>query len=178
MIPYYHIRATVARNQHISKSKKENLMVFEKIDRKSPGIMSALANARVFKKYGQVKARPAVVGEKITTTLQGGAEETVNTAQAGDWIVTNPSGEQYIISEKKFFARYEATNEDGVYKAKGSCRAIVNPFGKPIEIMASWGTPQTGGTDCMIADTCDEDGSNMGGEPYLIDADAFAKTYK
>jgi hypothetical protein len=48
----------------------------------------------------------------------------------------------------------------------------------PIEIMASWGSPQTGGADCMIADTCDEDGSNMGGEPYLIDADAFAETYK
>ena len=153
-------------------------MTLEKIDRKALEIMNALANATVFKKQGQVKARPAVVGEDITTTLEGGTKETVNTALAGDWIMTNPSGEQYIISEKKFFARYEATDEDSVYKAKGSCRAVVNPFSKPIEIMASWGSPQTGGADCMIADTCDEDGSNMEGEPYLIDADAFGKTYK
>ena len=152
--------------------------MFKKIDRKAPEIMEALANAQVYKKQGQVNARLAVVGEGITTTLESGAKETENTAQEGDWIMTNPSGEQYIISEKKFFDRYEATSEDGVYGAKGSCRAIVNPFGKPIEIMASWGSPQTGTADCMIADTCNEDGSNMGGEPYLIDADAFAKTYK
>jgi len=148
------------------------------IDRKAPEIISAITIAPVYKKQGIVNARPAVVGEGITTTLESGAKETENTAQEGDWIMTNPSGEQYIISEKKFFGRYEETSEDGVYKAKGSCRAIVNPFGKPIEIMASWGSPQTGGADCMIADTCDEDGSNLGGEPYLIDADAFAETYK
>ena len=153
-------------------------MTHKYVDRKAPEIMAALAGAVLFKKQGQVNARPAVSGEKITTTLEGGAKETVNTSQEGDWIVTNPSGEQYIISEKKFFGRYEATGENGVYMARGSCRAFLNPFGEPIEIMASWGSPQTGGADCMIADICDEDGSNMGGEPYLIDADAFAKTYK
>jgi hypothetical protein len=30
----------------------------------------------------------------------------------------------------------------------------------------------------MIADTCNEVGEDMGGEPYLIDADAFYKTYR
>jgi hypothetical protein len=101
----------------------------------------------------------------------------VNKAGEGDWIMTNPGGEQYIISEKKFLGRYEATDESGVYSAKGYCRAITNPFGKPIEIMASWGSPQTGDERCLIADTCDASGK-VDGEPYLIDADAFAKTYK
>lgn len=150
---------------------------FQQIDRKSPEIVAALADAPIYKKQGQVKARPATVGEEITTTLEGGAKETVNTSNEGDWIMTNPGGEQYIISEKKFLSRYEATNESGVYSAKGYCRAIKNPFGKPIEIMASWGSPQTGDERCLIADTCDADG-NVGGEPYLIDADAFTKTYK
>lgn len=153
-------------------------MQFEKIDRKSPKIMEALASATVFKKQGRVRAHRAEAGEKITTTLASGSKETVNTANEGDWIVTNPSGEQYIISREKFESRYEPTDEDGIYGAKGHCRAIVNPFGKPIEIMASWGEPQTGNERCMIADTCDENGENMGGEPYLIDADAFAETYK
>ena len=101
----------------------------------------------------------------------------MNKAKAGNWIVTNPSGEKYIISEKKFVDRYEATNVIGTYSAKGYCRAITNPFREPIEIMASWGSPQTGDERCLIADTCDADGK-MGGEPYLIDANAFAETYK
>jgi hypothetical protein len=49
-----------------------------------------------------VQARRAKVGEQITTTLASGAKETVNTANEGDWIVTNPSGEQYIISQTVF----------------------------------------------------------------------------
>lgn len=156
--------------------EKESPM-FEKIDRKSPEIMEALAGASVFKKQGWVKARPGVEGEQIVTVLASGAEETVNTAKAGDWVMTNPSGEQYIISKEKFFTRYESANEEGVYRAKGHCRAIKNPYGKPIEIMASWGSPQTGDEHCMIADTCDTNGENMGGEPYLIEAKAFAETY-
>lgn len=149
-----------------------------KIDRKSAEILAALASAPVYKKYAKVKARPAVVGEEITTTLKGGAQETVNTAKDGDWVMTNPSGEQYIIPGKKFLSRYEATSEVGVYQAKGSCRAIKNPFGQPIEIMASWGEAQTGDENCLIADVCDERGANMEGEPYLIEAAAFAETYK
>ncbi|MDO8507815.1 MAG: PGDYG domain-containing protein [bacterium] len=147
------------------------------VERKAPEIMSALAEAPVYKKQGSVLARPATPGEEIKTTLESGAEETVNTANEGDWIVTNPSGEQYIISEAKFLGRYEATDEDGTYTAKGFCRAITNPFGQPIEIMASWGSPQTGDERCMIADTCNADGE-CDGEPYLIDADAFTETYK
>ncbi len=152
--------------------------MFNKVDLNVPTITAVLASAPVFQKQGHVTARRAVVGEKIATVLASGAKETDNTAKEGDWIVTNPSGEQYIIGEQKFNGRYEATDKPGVYKAKGSCRAVVNPFGKPIEIMASWGEPQTGGVDCMVADTCDADGSNLGGKPYLIDAAAFAETYK
>ncbi len=151
--------------------------MFEKIDRKSPEIITALVKAPIFKKQGLVQARPATEGEVIVTKLASGAEETTNTAKVDDWIMTNPSGEQYIISKEKFFNRYESTDTDKTYQAKGYCRAIKNPFNKPIEIMASWGSPQTGDENCMIADTCDVDGTNMGGEPYLIESKAFAETY-
>ena len=72
--------------------------------------------------------------------------------------------------------RYEADPEggEGSYRAKGFCRAIKNPFGKPIEIMASWGSPQTGDENCLIADTCDSAGK-MDGEPYIIEAAAFVR---
>ena len=85
------------------------------INRKSADITSGLENAPIFKKFGLVKARPAVVGEKLTTTLEDGVKETVNKAKVGDWVVTNPSGEQYIISEEKFFGRYDQADEEGVY---------------------------------------------------------------
>jgi hypothetical protein len=152
-------------------------MSFKQIDRKSENIMNALASAVIFKKQGKVTARPATTGEKITTTLESGEKETENTANEGDYIVTNPSGEQYIISGQKFLNRYQESDEAGVYHAKGFCRAIKNPFGEPIEIMASWGEPQTGDENCMIADTCDQVG-NTDGEPYLIDSKAFTETYK
>ncbi len=152
-------------------------MTFARVDRKASEIIRALAEAPLFKKQGQVKARPAVPGERVTTTLANGANETVNTANEGDWVVTNPSGEQYIVSGQKFFGRYEATDETGAYSAKGHCRAVRNPFGRPIEIVASWGEPQTGDENCMVADTCDAEGK-VDGEPYLIEAKAFAETHK
>lgn len=151
--------------------------MFRKVDRKAPEILRALEHAPVFKKRGIVKARPAVEGEVVITTLAGGAEETTNTAKANDWVVTGRSGEQYIISREKFFDRYEVTGQEGIYSAKGYCVAIKNPFGEPIEIMASWGSPQTGDENCMIADTCDANGENRGGEPYLIDGKVFAESY-
>jgi hypothetical protein len=153
-------------------------ILYRKIDRKSQEIMQALAQAPLYKKQGMVTARMAQAGEQITTKLTGDKTETVNTAAAGDWVVTNPSGEQYIISEQKFLARYERVDlAASVYSAKGYCRAIQNPFGEPIEIMASWGSPQNGDANCMIADTCDSNGS-CDGEPYLIDSNSFSQTYK
>jgi len=147
------------------------------VERKSPAILLALATAPIFKKQGVVTARPAVVGEVIVTVLKDGSNETTNAAKEGDWVMTNPSGEQYLIPESKFKDRYEPTEIPDVYAAKGYCRAILNPFDKPIEIFASWGAPQTGDEHCFIADTCDAEGKTDG-EPYLIDGLAFAITYK
>lgn len=152
-------------------------MAHVKVDRKSPEIIRALCMAPIFRKQGRVKARPAIVGEEVVTILKSGVRETASKAVAGDWVLINPSGEQYIISGVKFLERYESTDVGGVYQAKGYCRAIRNPFGTSIEIMASWGQAQFGDEYCMIADTCDALG-NIGGEPYIIEAAAFAETYK
>ncbi len=57
---------------------------FQFVERKSPQIMNALAEAPVYKKQGRVEARPATLGEEIMTTLEGGAKETVNKANDGD----------------------------------------------------------------------------------------------
>jgi hypothetical protein len=110
--------------------------------------------------------------------LNDGREETANSDKGGDVVVTNPTGEQYILSAETFASRYIATNEDGVYSANGYVRAITNPFEAPIEISASWGEPQYGDEECLILDICDHEGNNMAGEPYLIDVKVFSETYK
>lgn len=151
--------------------------MFKKIDIRTPEILDLLAHAPLYKKQGRVHARPAMLGEKIVTVLASGVEETANIAKTGDWIIMNPSGEKYIVPEKKFLDRYEQTHEDGVFQAKGYCRAIKNPHNEPIEIMAPWGTPMVGDEDCVIADVCDAEGNNMRREPYLIEGKAFEETY-
>jgi len=147
------------------------------IDRKSPIIINALKKAPIYKKQGVVNAKLAIDGEGLRTVMANGIYETFNVAKEGDWIITNQSGEQYIVSGNKFKNRYETTHEEGVFAAKGHCRAIANPFKVPISILASWGEEQNGDENCMIADTCDEKG-NQDFEPYIIAAQAFLETYK
>jgi PGDYG protein len=148
------------------------------IERKSPEIILAIQTASVYKKQGQVKARLALEGEEVETIMASGHKETSNVAKAGQWIVTNPSGESYIISSDKFNSRYDTTEVTGVFSAKGYCKAIKNPIGVDIEIFASWGEPQYGDENCFLADTCDQNGNNLGGEPYIIESAAFYETYK
>jgi hypothetical protein len=147
------------------------------IDRKSEEILNALKFAPLFKKSGRVNARLAVAGEKIVTVLASGQKETENVAQEGDWVVTNPSGEKYILPPAKLLSRYEPTYQEGVYVAKGYCRAIRNPFGCAIEIAPQWGGIQSGDGECIIADVSDSEG-NLEGEPYIIELKAFQETYE
>lgn len=155
---------------------KTGEQTFRAIDRFGQAIAKALDQSPIYKKQGQVNAQPAIAGQLVVTII-GDGKETQNVAKPGDWVVTNPSGEQYLVSNEKFQDRYEAAEKPSVYNAKGYCRAIVNPFDFPIKIMASWGEPQTGGIDCMIVDTCDVEG-RRDNEPYLIDGAVFAKTYR
>ena len=146
------------------------------VDRKDPALAAVLATAPIFCKQGTVTARQATRTEEVVTVLANGVTETVNTARPGEWIITNPGGEQYVLENAKFLARYEATEIPGTYRALGYCRAVRNPFGRAIEIMASWGEPQAGDAQCWIADVCDVEGQ-CEGEPYLIESEAFAATY-
>ncbi len=150
--------------------------MFKQIDLKDNSILDSLAIAPIYKKVVLVRARASVVGEQIETVLADDKVETKNTAHAGDWVIINPSGEEYILSEDQFLKEYEVTDTKGTYQSKGYCRAYKNPFHQPIEIMASWGSAQTGDQDCFIACACDATG-NSEGEPYLIENKVFLETY-
>lgn len=154
------------------------------VDRHDERIMQGLAEAPIYKKQGEVRASIAQGGEVVVTKLADGSTETRNTANPGDAIITNPGGEQYIIDAVKFGKRYEpklgenGKPEKGIFSAKGYCRAIDNPWGQPITMMASWGEMQNGARDAKIADTYDIETRTLGGEPYIIGRAEFVQTYK
>lgn len=157
----------------------ETETIYKEINRHAPEIMEGIKNAPVYKKKGEVAAVIANGGEVIETILADGTKETTNTAEAGDFIVTNPGGERYIVKADTFNKRYEAKDgEEGVYSAKGYCKAIENPYQEDITMEASWGEQQTGDAYCMLADTYDPITGELGGEPYIIEERAFQDTYQ
>ena len=146
------------------------------IDRKDNLLINLIALAPMYKKQVAVSARLVDSPEVVHTVLADGNKETENFAVFGDWVVTNPTGEQYVIKSSVFFNRYEPTEVPGVYLAKGYCRAVVNPYGEKIKITPSWGGEQVGDWQCFIADSCDYCGI-CDGEPYIIDSQSFNATY-
>ena len=106
------------------------------------------------RKTGLVAARVSERGESITTRWNG--EETTNTANPGDWLVTSlsPSGDvlkdkdghenTYVIRAASFPAMYDAQqgqNEFGrIFKAKGTVETVRLPGG--FDIVAPWGEKQ------------------------------------
>lgn len=135
-------------------------------------LLSLVADAPMYQKTATVTAVPAQDGEVVHTVLSDGRVETTNTAKDGDFIITNPNGERYLISARKLTARYHPTEDDGVWQANGLVRAVENPESSPITITAPWGEEQHGANDCMIAVHVTELD-----QPYIIDRDEFTHTY-
>ena len=127
--------------------------------------------AKKYKKVGTVVARAASEGEKIDTVIDG-VKETTNTAHKGDWVVTGPKGEEYIISGEKFDSRYKATDKPNVFKATGVCYAI-EYRGLAFQFDASWGERMIMKSGDYLASL-----SPTGSEPYRIEREVFHKTYK
>lgn len=125
----------------------------------------------IYKKTVVTEYRIAEAGESLSTVLPDGTVETQRTLEGGEYIIKNPTGEEYALSEENFHALYQET-EPGVYVSIGHVIAFPNPYGVPIKIMAPWGEPQYGNHDCMIAQT-EEDESDR----YLIDKESFEKAY-
>src|SRR4030043_1378065 len=158
---------------------KKSETIFKEVNRHDPIIMEGLKSAPIFRKQGEVLAIIASGGEEILTKLTDGMIETKNTASKGDAIITNPGGEQYIIKREKLEQRYERKKgQKNIYIPKGHCKAIDNPFGISITILASWGEMQNGMADCKIADIYDSQTKKLDGEPYIIARKEFEQTYK
>ena len=162
---------------NIQTSPEQNLQKLE-LDLTTEEWTEKLAEAPVYAKKGVVEARILTEDEQLNTVLADGTVETSRTVPAGEVIVTNPGGEQYAIEREKFEKRYDTTTEEGVYRAKGMARAVDNPTGQDIQIMAPWGELQFGGPDCKIATVFDPDNPNgVGPDRYIIGRQEFEDTY-
>ena len=135
-------------------------------------------NGKIYLKCGEVRARRVSVATAVATILADGRRETSNVAVPGDYIVTAPGGERYVVKPDVFAARYEPkSGTRDVYLARGEIVAVPNPLGRAVHLVAPWGEVQSGSADCMIADAFDPVTKKRAGRPYIIDRAEFEKTY-
>ena len=89
------------------------------------------------RKIAKVTAIQVKESTVVETIMKDGHKETINVATPGDYIVTNPSGEKYVIKEKNFSERYKHIEND-TYQSLGrptnACRVDNN-----ISFVAPWG---------------------------------------
>lgn len=159
-----------------------------RLDLATPDYTAKLAEAPIYRKKSLVRARIAEEGELVETVLADGTRETTNRTRAGQVVITNPGGEEYIYKAAEtdidaarthFRQRHEETEEAGVYRAKGKIRAIPNDTGHPIEIMAPWGEPQYADVGGKIGTPFDpEKPDEISLDRYLIGGQEFIDTYE
>lgn len=157
---------------------KELQVETQVVDLSTEQYTQLLTEAPVYAKKAIVEARQATEREEVKTILADSTTETVNVAEPGDVIVTNPGGERYVLKSEKFAKRYEAIDDKGTYRAKGMARIVDNPTGMPIEIIAPWGEKQVGAVDCMVATPCDISQPGLvSNDRYIIGHQEFLDTY-
>ena len=130
------------------------------------------ANGEDYEKFTQIKARPANPGEVIETITSDG-KETQNTAQPGDYVVSNlgGSGEEYILTADKLSKRYKEVG-NGIYQAIGECRGF-EYNGPETVFIASWGEQMILKPGDMIVTPLPQQN-----EVYRIARKEFQSTYK
>lgn len=131
--------------------------------------------APVYRKNVFVHARKVKETEFLNTVLENGFAETSRSVEPGSWIITNPGGEEYAVSDEKFKARYIFETK-GLYRAKGKIHAFVSPVDGEVEILAPWGEPQYGAKGCFFGASINRDGS-IGSDRYILGEKEFHDTY-
>ena len=108
--------------------------------------------------------------------------EDTRPVEAGMWVLTNPAQQEgdhpnnYCQKDATFQKRYEATDEPGVYRAKGMARIIKNETGRKVEIDDPWGTKQQGDENCYFCVPYDPSNpfNIPEGKAYILSENDFA----
>ena len=140
------------------------------------GLKSRSFQSKTYQKSGEITARVGKIGEEIVTIMANGLEETKNVVTADEngnsgWVVTNSTGEKYIVSDSVFRSKYE--------KIKGT-EDRFKPIWSPITAVqidenicftAPWGETQNLIVGGYLVFNKDFD------DVYGIQEDEFNKTY-
>jgi len=127
---------------------------------------------QLYAKTARIQARKGFPGEEIITIMKDGHTETKNIVKKGDMVVTNPDGEQYIISGDTFSKKYEIDpNNPKQYRPKGGAQEFI-PVQEDITFTAPWGEEMNIKKGGMLNISGRETG-----DIYGIQKDEFEKTY-
>jgi PGDYG protein len=149
-----------------------------KIDLLDPVYTEKFLNAPTYIKNTLVNANVAQSRVEIATTLEDGTVETVNFAEPGDIIITNPGGERYVLKPGDFAKQYTVDESTGMYRSTDLVKIIQNSTGGPVEILAPWGDRQYGEPDCsFVAPHDPANPAAIGSDRYIIGADELEATY-
>lgn len=157
-----------------------NNVEFKKIENIKEYLIERLKNGKfqpkIYQKSGEITARIGKIGEEIVTVMANGLHETKNAVTVDEngcpgWVVTNSTGEQYIVSDSIFRSKYEkiAGTENGF-------RPIWNPItavqiDENICFLASWGEIQNLVVGGYLIFNKEYD------DIYGVQQDEFNKTY-
>lgn len=128
-----------------------NNMNFKRIENIKEYLTEGLKNGKIqsktYQKSGKITARVGEIGEEIVTVMANGLQETKNTVTVDEngnpgWVVTNSTGEQYIVSDSVFKKKYERIAVNG-----DRFKPIWNPItaaqiDENICFVAPWGEKQ------------------------------------
>lgn len=144
----------------------------------------------IYKKFAQIHARKAVVGEIVVTKIYGKTETKSKPAEEGDWVATGLSkGEQWLVKGEDFWDLYETQvqedfiRDDGsLYQAKGVVHAIeynISESGfETVFIQAPWdelmNSLEGEKSVWLVIGTTAESSDGV----YFIEAEAFATSYR
>jgi hypothetical protein len=126
-------------------------------------------DAPYYVKNAKVFAHQVKPGEEKTVKTE--LDATQSDAKVGDWIVTNPGGEKYVVKNDIFQNAYESTSEDGVFISTGVPVKAVE-IDKNIVFEAPWGSEEGVKTGGFVVERSDN------GERYGIEREAFLETYE
>lgn len=157
-----------------------NNMNFRKIENIKAYLTEGLKNgkfqSRTYQKSGEITARIGIIGEEILTIMANGLQETKNIVTEDEngrpgWVVTNSTGEQYIVSDSVFKKKYER-----IVETEDRFKPILNPItaaqiDENICFVAPWGEIQN-----IVSGGCLAFNKEFN-DIYGIQQDEFNETY-
>lgn len=131
------------------------------------------SNALVYRKIATLSKINVEIASKQqeVVTIIDGMEETRNIADIGDYIITGPKGERYVLKAEKFGGLYEEDPADASrYISRNVIRAL--RLDEDVELTAPWGEKQRALRGSYVAQRV-----SSPSDIYLIEEGAFKATY-